>query len=65
MATYSGGELLHAKKISKSETYEGFFENNKYHDRKGQLTLKNGDSYIGRFIEGKKHGKFSTKLAVY
>jgi len=27
--------------------------------------LNNGDSYRGPFVEGKKHGKFTTKLAVY
>jgi len=44
-------------------TYEGQF-NSSYtpHYEYGTMRLPNGEEYMGNFIDGKKHGKFRTRL---
>ena len=37
--------------------YEGNFKDDEYDDDNGQFYFENGESYIGQFKKGKKHGK--------
>ena len=37
--------------------YEGNFKDDEYEDDNGQFYFENGESYIGQFKKGKKHGK--------
>ena len=37
--------------------YEGKFKDDEYEDDNGQFYFENGESYIGQFKKGKKHGK--------
>ena len=37
--------------------YDGNFKDDEYNDENGQYIFENGDTYIGQFKNGKKHGK--------